>query len=77
MSPEIRRPKNKNSQYKTNVFNRLYTSPSPFHSSKQLNQCYLTKKGKKRLLSSKVIKIPRNTLYVVDKVVRKKLVKDK
>lgn len=37
----------------------------------------MTEKGKQRLLSSKSIKIPKQTLYVIDKVVRKKLAKDK
>lgn len=50
---------------------RLYMSPSPFQSPDNLKSCYLTDKGKKRLYSARSVRIPKKTLYVIDKVVRK------
>lgn len=58
------------------VISRLYKSPSPFYSPDALESCYLTEKGKKRLHSAISVKIPKKTLYVIDKVVRKKLRKE-
>lgn len=50
---------------------RLFLSPSPFHSPENLSRCYITDKGKKRLNSARSVKIPKKAQYVVDKVVRK------
>lgn len=66
-----RRPKS--SDHNQEVMDRLYMSPSPFQSPDDLRKCYLTEKGKKRLHSAVCVKIPKKTLYVIDKVVRKKL----
>lgn len=51
-------------------------SPSPFKSPEDQNNCYITEKGEKRLRSALTVKIPNKTLYVIDKVVRKKLRKE-
>ena len=58
------------------VIDRLYKSPSPFYSPDALKSWYLTEKGKRRLHSAISVKIPKKTLYVIDKVVRKKLRKE-
>jgi len=59
------------------VIDRLYMSPSPFHSPENLKKCYATEKGRKRLRSAISVRIPKKTLYAIDKVIRKKLRKEK